>query len=102
MYLFGISGKMGAVPIFSGLRPLKLSVLKRSVAVLNQKHELQGMDRRRFETKMLIKTAGPVVLRMDKDGPYAGNFRRSKRPQNRIFQQTPADLFPLMINVNGL
>jgi hypothetical protein len=93
---------MGAVPIFSGLRPLKLSVLKRSVAVLNHKHELQGMDRRRFETKMLIKTAGPVVLRMDKDGPYAGNFRRSKRPQNRIFQQTPADLFPLMINVNGL
>ena len=69
--------------------------------ILDQQHELQGMNGRRFEAKVLIKTARPIVLCMDKYRTDTGNFGGLKRPQNGIFQQTPSDLFPLMMDIHG-
>ena len=61
------------------------------------KHELQGVDGRRFEAKALIKIACPIVLGVDKNRADTGYFGGLKCPQNGIFQQAPTDLFPLPI-----
>ena len=71
------------------------------LTILDQQHELQGMDGRRFETKAFIKTARPIVLRVDKNRADTGDFGGLKRPQNGIFQQTLSDFFPLMMYING-
>ena len=61
------------------------------------KHELQGVDGRRFEAKALIKIARPIVLGVDINREDTGYFGGLKCPQNGIFQQAPTDLFPLPI-----
>ena len=58
------------------------------------------MDERRFEAKVLIKTARSVVLCVDKNRTDTGDVGRLKRPQNGIFQQTATDLFPLITDIH--
>jgi len=71
------------------------------LTILDQEHELQGMDGRRFEAKALIKIARPIVLGLDKNRADTGDFGGLKRSQNGISKQTPTDLFPLMTNIHG-
>jgi hypothetical protein len=61
------------------------------------KHELQGVDGRRFEAEALVKFARPIVLGVDKNRADTGDFGGLKRPQNGILQQAPTDLSPLPI-----
>jgi len=59
------------------------------------------MNRRRFEAEALVETTHPLVLGTDKDRANAGNIGGLKRTQNRISQQTPAYLFPLMMKIDS-
>ena len=69
-----------------GVRSCILAFCGGRATILDQQHELQGMDGRRFEAKVLIKTARSIVLCVDKNRADTCDVGRLKRPQNGIFQ----------------
>ena len=59
------------------------------------------MNRRRFETIAFIETTCPLVFGVDKNRANTDNFGGLKCSQKGISQQTPANLFPLMLKIDS-